>query len=138
MQGADFCRAYTELADSWLAGLLGAGAPGMALVAVGGYGRGDLCPGSDLDVLLIHTRKDRDLAQVKQLADQIWYPLWDAGLKLGHGVRSVKEALVAGPRGPRHGHVSPRHPAHRGRRGHRRRPQGAGQWPPGGTSRPAG
>ena len=93
LKGTDFCRAYTELADSWLAGLLGSGAPGVALVAVGGYGRGDLCPGSDLDVLLIHTRKDRDLGEIKQLADRIWYPLWDAGLKLGHGVRSVKEAL---------------------------------------------
>ncbi len=92
--GREFCRAYTDLADSWLVGLFGAGAPGTALVAVGGYGRKDLCPGSDLDVLLIHTRKDRDLGQVKALADQVWYPLWDAGLKLGHGVRSVKEALT--------------------------------------------
>ncbi len=63
-------------------------------MAVGGYGRGDLCPASDLDVLLIHTRKDRDLGQVKELADRVWYPLWDAGLKLGHGVRSVKDALA--------------------------------------------
>jgi [protein-PII] uridylyltransferase len=93
VQGADFCRAYTALADSWLVQLLGAGAPGVALVAVGGYGRADLCPGSDLDVLLVHTRKDRDLGEVKQLAERVWYPLWDAGLKLGHGVRSVKDAL---------------------------------------------
>ena len=93
LRGADFCRAYTALADSWLVGLLGRGAPGVALVAVGGYGRADLCPGSDLDVLLIHTRKDRDLGEIKELAERVWYPLWDAGLKLGHGVRSVKEAL---------------------------------------------
>jgi [protein-PII] uridylyltransferase len=65
----------------------------VALVAVGGYGRGDLCPGSDLDVLLIHTRKDRNLGEVKELAERVWYPLWDAGLKLGHGVRSVKDAV---------------------------------------------
>jgi len=62
-------------------------------VAVGGYGRGDLCPGSDLDVLLVHTRRERDLAEVKAIADRVWYPLWDAGLKVGHGVRSVREAL---------------------------------------------
>ena len=93
LKGADFCRAYTALADSWLAELLGTGAPGVALVAVGGYGRGDLCPGSDLDVLLVHTRKDRKLGEVKELANRIWYPLWDAGLKLGHGVRSVKDAV---------------------------------------------
>ncbi len=94
VQGAAFCRAYTALADSWLVGLFGTGAAGVALIAVGGYGREDLCPGSDLDVLLVHTRKDRDLAEVKELADQVWYPLWDAGLKVGHGVRSVKEALA--------------------------------------------
>ena len=60
-------------------------------MAVGGYGRGDLCPGSDLDVLLVHDGKNRK--EVEQLAPQIWYPLWDAGLKLGHGVRTVKEAV---------------------------------------------
>ncbi len=94
LHGTAFCRAYTALADAWLAQLFGTGAPGVALVAVGGYGRAEMCPGSDLDVLLIHTRKDRDLAEVKELADRVWYPLWDAGLKLGHGVRSVKEALT--------------------------------------------
>ncbi len=93
LKGIDFCRAYTALADSWLAELFGPGARDVALVAVGGYGRGDLCPGSDLDVLILHTRKDRDLGEIKELAEQVWYPLWDAGLKLGHGVRSVKDAL---------------------------------------------
>jgi [protein-PII] uridylyltransferase len=66
----------------------------VALVAVGGYGRGDLCPGSDLDVLLVHDRRDRaDRKEVEGLAEQVWYPLWDAGLKLGHAVRTVKEAV---------------------------------------------
>ena len=60
-------------------------------MAVGGYGRGDLCPGSDLDVVLVHDGKHRK--EVEQFAPQIWYPLWDAGLKLGHAVRTVKEAV---------------------------------------------
>src|SRR3954463_5077797 len=74
--------------DERLRSLLGDEAD-IALVAVGGYGRQELCPGSDIDVLLLH-RGRKDIATV---ADRIWYPLWDDGLKLGHGVRTVKEAL---------------------------------------------
>src|SRR5437867_7823494 len=89
LPGAAFCRAYAARADAWLASLLG-NEPDVALVAVGGYGRAELCPGSDLDVLLLHRgRKD-----IRTLAERLWYPLWDAGLKLGHGVRTVKEALT--------------------------------------------
>src|SRR2546425_12831213 len=88
LSGAAFCRAYAARADAWLASLLG-NESDVALVAVGGYGRAELCPGSDLDVLLLHRgRKD-----IRNLAERLWYPLWDAGLKLGHGVRTVKEAL---------------------------------------------
>jgi [protein-PII] uridylyltransferase len=88
LHGRSFCRAYANRADAWLTTLLGAERD-VALVAVGGYGRAELAPGSDLDVVLLHRgRKD-----VRELAEQIWYPLWDAGLKLGHAVRTVKEAL---------------------------------------------
>ena len=88
LHGRTFCRAYANRADAWLTTLLGDEAD-VALVAVGGYGRAELAPGSDLDVVLLHKgRKD-----VRQLAERIWYPLWDAGLKLGHAVRTVKEAL---------------------------------------------
>ena len=89
LRGRAFCRAYSNRADAWLTTLLG-GERDVALVAVGGYGRAELAPGSDLDVVLLHGgRKD-----VRELAERIWYPLWDAGLKLGHGVRTVKEALA--------------------------------------------
>lgn len=60
-------------------------------MAVGGYGRGRLCPGSDLDLALVTTRLgDRDVAS---LADRIWYPLWDAGVRIDHSVRTLREAL---------------------------------------------
>ncbi|HET7487065.1 MAG TPA: [protein-PII] uridylyltransferase [Acidimicrobiales bacterium] len=90
-RGVEFCRAYAAVADRWLASLLG-DQPGMALVAVGGYGRGELCPGSDLDVVLVHRGGDRALVQAA--AERIWYPVWDAGVALDHSVRTVKEALA--------------------------------------------
>src|SRR5256714_507876 len=93
LHGRAFCRAYANRADAWLTTLLGAETD-VALVAVGGYGRAELAPGSDLDVILLHRGRPRSDAEVRALAERIWYPLWDAGLKLGHGVRTVKEALA--------------------------------------------
>ncbi|MGH9153672.1 MAG: [protein-PII] uridylyltransferase, partial [Acidimicrobiales bacterium] len=64
---------------------------GLALVAVGGYGRRELCPFSDLDVVLVH---DGGRRAVRAVAERIWYPVWDAGVGLDHSVRTVKEALA--------------------------------------------
>ncbi|MFE2725217.1 [protein-PII] uridylyltransferase [Kitasatospora sp. NPDC059327] len=81
--------ALAALTDDWLAGLLAAaGAPaGVALVAVGGYGRGELSPRSDLDVLLLH-----DGPLDPALPERVWYPVWDAGVSLDHSVRTPAEA----------------------------------------------
>ncbi|MDH2430064.1 [protein-PII] uridylyltransferase [Sphaerisporangium sp. TRM90804] len=69
----------------------GGGAPyagtGVSLVAVGSLGRGELAPGSDLDLVLIHNGQD----DVARIADRIWYPIWDSGLGLDHSVRTVDE-----------------------------------------------
>ncbi|MFJ9583416.1 [protein-PII] uridylyltransferase [Streptomyces acidicola] len=85
--------ALAELTDDWLRGLFDAGADGprgVSLVAVGGYGRGELSPRSDLDLLLLHDGSDTDA--VAALADRIWYPVWDLGLALDHSVRTPAEA----------------------------------------------
>ncbi|MGW0599657.1 [protein-PII] uridylyltransferase [Streptomyces sp. NPDC002776] len=85
--------ALAELTDDWLTGLFAAGAGtlrGVSLVAVGGYGRGELSPRSDLDLLLLHDGGDNDA--VAALADRIWYPVWDLGLALDHSVRTPAEA----------------------------------------------
>ncbi|MFD8809207.1 [protein-PII] uridylyltransferase [Streptomyces sp. NPDC059597] len=85
--------ALAELTDDWLAGLFGAAAPGIkgvSLVAVGGYGRGELSPRSDLDLLLLHDGSDP--TAVAALADRLWYPVWDLGLTLDHSVRTPAEA----------------------------------------------
>src|SRR5437764_349040 len=89
LTGTSWCAANSDLIDAWLDELLTGPAKGIALVAVGGYGRRELCPESDIDVMLVHERRD----DVSQVADRIWYPIWDAGLHLGHSVATVREAV---------------------------------------------
>ncbi len=81
--------ALSDLTDEWLNSLFeaaGGEKHATALVAVGGYGRRELSPGSDLDLLLIHS------GEVGGVADAIWYPIWDSKLKLDHSVRTVAQA----------------------------------------------
>lgn len=64
---------------------------GLALVAVGGLGRREMLPYSDLDLVLLY-HDEVDPARVAEVADQLWYPLWDAHIKLDHSVRTVPQA----------------------------------------------
>jgi [protein-PII] uridylyltransferase len=64
---------------------------GTALVAVGGYGRAELAPYSDLDVVLVHD----DGVDPGSLAEKVWYPLWDSGADLDHSVRSLGQTITA-------------------------------------------
>ena len=97
LRGKEFCGAYTALADGWLRelwdGVADGAGDGAALLAVGGYGRREMCPGSDLDLLLVQPGR-RARPEIAELAQSLWYPLWDSGLKLGHAVRTAKEALA--------------------------------------------
>ncbi len=88
--GASFARAYSALVDAWLRTLLGS-TDDVALIAVGALGRSEICPGSDLDLVLVH--RGLKPARLEELAAAIWYPIWNAGLKLDHSVRTVPEAL---------------------------------------------
>ncbi|MBF6202945.1 [protein-PII] uridylyltransferase [Streptomyces gardneri] len=88
-------QALVDLYELWLTSKgaeLGIGPDsGLAVVAVGGLGRGEMLPFSDLDLVLLHD--DVDPARVAEVADQLWYPLWDAHIKLDHSVRTVPQAL---------------------------------------------
>ena len=64
---------------------------GLALVAVGSLGRGDLAPGSDLDLLLVHSGR----ADVTEVADRLWYPIWDDPMPLDHSVRTLAQVTQA-------------------------------------------
>ncbi|MGE5189804.1 MAG: [protein-PII] uridylyltransferase [Gemmatimonadota bacterium] len=100
--GARACRDYSRAMDAALSAIYGrararflATAPDlayrMAAVAVGGYGREELCPRSDVDLLFIHPYKVDPY--VEAMTERILYPLWDLGLEVGHSVRSVKETI---------------------------------------------
>ncbi len=64
---------------------------GAALVAVGGYGRAELAPYSDLDVVLVSDEG----VDVGAIAENIWYPIWDSGSQLDHSVRTLPEMVSA-------------------------------------------
>ena len=69
----------------------------MAVLATGGYGRGELSPHSDIDLMFLYSRssmgKSLDLLK-ETMTKEILYPLWDTGMKVGHASREVKEALI--------------------------------------------
>ena len=67
------------------------GAEAIALSAVGGYGRGTLAPGSDIDLLFILPYKQTPWGE--QVTEYVLYMLWDLGQKVGHAVRSVDECI---------------------------------------------
>src|SRR6202042_2932377 len=84
-----------DLHESWLdakAAEIGiTGGSGYSLVGVGGLGRRELLPYSDLDLVLLHDNKSD--SELEQVADRLWYPLWDANVRLDHSVRTVSGAL---------------------------------------------
>jgi [protein-PII] uridylyltransferase len=88
----------TAALDAWLAGLLPPG-EGVALVAVGSLGRREPAPHGDLDLVLVHDGRPG----IAAVADAVWYPIWDAGLRLDHSVRSVAEAVGVATRDVRAG-----------------------------------
>ena len=85
LQGLTFTRELARRADEWLRSLAAA-APGadekrMALIATGGYGRGQLA------LLVVHSSH----RSVGTFAESLWYPIWDQGFGLDHAVRTPKE-----------------------------------------------
>jgi [protein-PII] uridylyltransferase len=95
--GVDLIAAITALTEAFtldLASTVELG-PGWALVATGGTGRGELCPGSDIDLLLLHPKKTSE-DEVRRRAEALWYGFWDAGLQLTPGVHTVESAVALG------------------------------------------
>ncbi|ORV48544.1 protein-PII uridylyltransferase [Mycobacterium florentinum] len=96
LHAAELRHAWLDLHESWLiakATELGiTETSGFALVGVGGLGRRELLPYSDLDLMLLHDNVPDDVLQ--RVADGLWYPLWDANVRLDHSVRTVSGTLT--------------------------------------------
>jgi [protein-PII] uridylyltransferase len=84
------CADLTRGLDLAIDGLAASLPSGVAVVAVGGYGRGELSLFSDVDLMVLH-----ELDDPAELAAAIFRPLWDAKLRVGHAVRTVKESAQA-------------------------------------------
>ena len=101
--GLGFVRERAVLVDravaAWAAAVTGVTDDAVAVVAVGGYGRGELFPGSDVDLVILHTTGSDHLAE--RVAEAVLYPLWDQGLATGNAVRTVDECRDAGGADPR-------------------------------------
>src|SRR5437762_3344154 len=108
--GREICHARAAVLDVLLRHLLPAvkggiqvesktPPPGFALVALGGYGRGELNPQSDVDILFLHSGDTVSMARGKPhphlsgLTHGLLYTLWDIGLKVGHAVRTVEDCV---------------------------------------------
>ena len=92
LRGSEFTLQLSDATDQWLQDLFSSvvdGRQDLALIAVGGYGRRDLSPLSDLDVLLLHNGAQ----DIESIAEALWYPIWDQGGNLGHSVRTIDETL---------------------------------------------
>src|SRR5216110_985708 len=103
--GREICARRAELVDVLLQYVFGAAATAahgdgasetpLALIALGGYGRGELNPFSDVDVMLLHGDGAGTVSPyVEAMAEQNLYLLWAIGFKVGHSTRSMKEALA--------------------------------------------
>jgi [protein-PII] uridylyltransferase len=95
LHAAELRHAWLDLHLSWLtakAAEIGiTDSSGFAIVGIGGLGRHELLPYSDLDLMLLHDNKSDD--ELQRVADKLWYPLWDANVRLDHSVRTVAGAL---------------------------------------------
>src|SRR5437773_5246059 len=103
--GREICARRAELVDVLLRYVFGGAAATtsgngesrvpLALIALGGYGRGELNPFSDIDVMVLHHQRAAKISpDLEEMVNQVLYLLWDSGFKVGHSTRSIKEAIA--------------------------------------------
>ena len=103
--GREICALRVELIDVLLRHVFdtavsfaerakGASPSPLTVIALGGYGRGELNPFSDVDIMFLHDKNRSGVsAYATQVIEQILYLLWDVGFKVGHSTRSIAEAI---------------------------------------------
>ncbi len=107
-KGQEICQARAEILDVLIRYLWAAAKsslssqaqkefPPLAVIAIGGYGRAELNPQSDIDFMFLHdgqvVASGKPLPHLAKIIDGILYPLWDIGLKIGYSVRSIGDCV---------------------------------------------
>lgn len=92
--GDELLKAHSDILDAWIDGLFNR-LPheirdGVSVIALGGYGRQELYPFSDIDLMVLHEAGESGL---QQICNAIFYPLWDSKREVGHGVRTIEDCL---------------------------------------------
>lgn len=97
LTGLERRTALAHATDAWLSEVfdsalarLGIDPAGVCLAATGSYARGELSERSDLDLVLLHT----STPSINDLAEALWYPIWDARISLDHSVRTPAETRL--------------------------------------------
>ena len=105
--GREICQARATILDALIrhlwetaaappAGVARKEAPVIALVAIGGYGRAELNPCSDIDFMFLHEGQvtaGKPLPALAKIMDGVLYPLWDLGMKVGYSVRNLEDCV---------------------------------------------
>jgi [protein-PII] uridylyltransferase len=99
--GREVCARRVDLVDVLLRHVFaaadqanGKNAPRIALIALGGYGRHELNPFSDVDVMFLHG-ESKVSDETTRVVEHVLYFLWDIGFKVGHSTRTIREAIIA-------------------------------------------
>lgn len=101
--GIEIVEEYTRLADNVVQqvyddgiqrGMLPEDAP-LTVLALGGYGRAELNPYSDIDVMLVYDDSKISIGELESFANHLVAVLWDVGYEVGHSCRSIKECIQA-------------------------------------------
>ncbi len=95
LSGLDLLRQHSSLIDEFIKekfyAVVGEPPDGLCMVALGGYGRKELFPYSDIDLLLLYDKRRSSF--IEKVTEAVFYPLWDAGLDVGHGVRTIEACI---------------------------------------------
>jgi len=89
--GREVAQGRAAVLDTLLRRVFAGAPPSISMVAIGGYGRGEMNPFSDIDVMFLHDKLAR--ADLAAAVEKALYLLWDIGLKVGHSTRTIDEAV---------------------------------------------
>ncbi len=95
LSGERLLKVHSDIVDKWITGLFDRLSPelqeGISLIALGGYGRQELYPFSDIDLMILFEPSQEP--KLDDICNAIFYPLWDAKREVGHGVRTIDDCI---------------------------------------------